>query len=65
LTSTLHVPSLPSGTTKKPLDGGGALRRTHALMSGLMVAPALHIVAFIAFKTPLCVAMKSRAVREG
>jgi hypothetical protein len=34
-------------------------------MSGLTVAPAHHIVAFITVKAPLCVAVKSRVVREG
>jgi hypothetical protein len=66
LSLTLHVPSLLSGTTKKPLGGGAStLRRAHAPMSGLTVALALHVVAFITVKAPLCIAVKSRAAREG
>jgi hypothetical protein len=66
LSSTLHVPSLHSSTTKKPLgDGASTLERTHAPTSGLMVAPALHVVAFIAVKAPLCITVKCRVVREG
>jgi hypothetical protein len=62
----LHVPSLPSGTTKKPLGGGtSTLGRTHTPMSGLMVAPTLRVVSFIIIKAPLCVVVKSKATREG
>jgi hypothetical protein len=66
LSPTLHVPSLPSGTTKKPLGGvASTLRRTHAPTSGLTMAPALRVIAFITVKVPLCVTVKSRAAREG
>jgi hypothetical protein len=54
------------GTTKKPLGGSAStLGRTHALMSGLTMAPALRVVSFITVKAPLCVTVKSRAAREG
>jgi hypothetical protein len=66
LSPTLHILSLPSGTTKKSLDGGAStLGRTHTPMSGLTVTPAHRIISFITVKAPLCVAVKSRAVREG